>query len=97
MSEDMYQSIVHPRLEYGNLIWGLHYKLDQQAVEIVQRRATKLCGAPETLCEAPETVTPTFTLPRRRRDDMIDMFKIMTGTECIDPDKFFKRPLFLLH
>ncbi len=38
----LYKSILHPHLEYGNLIWGPHYKLDQQAVERVQRRATKL-------------------------------------------------------
>ncbi len=37
----LYKSIIRPRLEYGNLIWGPHYKLDQQAGERVQRRATK--------------------------------------------------------
>ncbi len=38
----LYKSIVRPHLEYGNLIWGPHYKLDQQAVAKVQRRATNL-------------------------------------------------------
>ncbi len=32
----LYMSMVRPHLEYGNLIWGPHYKLDQQTVEIVQ-------------------------------------------------------------
>ena len=38
----LYKSLVRPTLEYGNPIWGPYYVLDQQAVERVQRRATKM-------------------------------------------------------
>ena len=38
----LYKSIVWPTLEYGNLIWGPFYLLDQQKIESVQRKATKL-------------------------------------------------------
>ncbi len=90
----LYKSIVRPHLEYGNLIWGPHYKLDQQAVERVQRRATKLVL--ELKERTYEERLRWLHLPslyyRRRRCDMIEMFKIMTGIELIDPDKFFKRP-----
>ena len=38
----LYKSLVMPHLEYGNIIWGPHYKEDQKAIEKVQKRATKL-------------------------------------------------------
>ena len=40
----LYKSFVHPILEYayGNIIWGPQFILDQQSIEIIQRRATKL-------------------------------------------------------
>ena len=38
----LYKSIVRPTLEYGNLIWGPFYLPDQQCIERVQRKATRL-------------------------------------------------------
>ena len=38
----LYTSLVRSHLEYGNIIWGPHFKGDVIAVEKVQRRATKL-------------------------------------------------------
>ena len=38
----LYKSFVRPILEYGNIIWGPQFILDQQSVEKIQRRATKL-------------------------------------------------------
>ena len=38
----LYKSLVRPVIEYGNIIWGPYYVMDQQAVERVQRRATKM-------------------------------------------------------
>ena len=35
-------SLVRPHLECANTVWGPHYKIDQQKIERVQRRATKL-------------------------------------------------------
>ena len=37
----LFKALVRPLLEYGNSIWDPQYKLDQ-ALEKVQRRATKL-------------------------------------------------------
>ena len=36
----LYKSMVQPILEYGNVIWGPHYVLDQCKLEGVQWRAT---------------------------------------------------------
>ena len=32
----LYKSIVRPCLEYGNIIWGPNYKVDEDAIEKVQ-------------------------------------------------------------
>ena len=37
----LYKLMVRPILEYGNVIWGPHYVLDQHKLEGVQLRATK--------------------------------------------------------
>ena len=38
----LYKSLIRPIIEYGNVIWGPHYVIDQQAIEKIQHRATKL-------------------------------------------------------
>ena len=38
----LHKSFVRPILEYGNTVWGPMFVLDQQSVEKIQRRATKL-------------------------------------------------------
>ena len=38
----LYTNLVRPFLEYGNFAWMLTLKRDQQMLENVQRRATKL-------------------------------------------------------
>ena len=40
----LYKSFVRFILEYGNTVWGPMFTLDQQSVEKIQRRATKLVG-----------------------------------------------------
>ena len=39
---NLYKSLVRPIIEYGNTIWGPFYILDQQSIETIQRRATRL-------------------------------------------------------
>ena len=41
----LYKSVVRPILEYGNVIWGHHYVLDQHKLEGVQWCATKLTSS----------------------------------------------------
>ena len=38
----LYTSMVRPHLEYGNIIWGPHFKEDMKAVERVKKRATRM-------------------------------------------------------
>ena len=39
---NLYKSFIPPIVEYGTMIWGPYYVLDQQLIERIQRRATKL-------------------------------------------------------
>ena len=91
MSGYLQSYMVRPHLEYGNVIWGPHYKTDQEAVERVQRRATKLVT---TLKHLPyKQRLEALKLPslgyRRRRGDMIVIFKILFDKCRLDKDKIF--------
>ena len=76
----LYMSLVRSHLEYGNLIWGPHFKGDAVAVEKVQRRATKLVKTIKDLTY--EERLRHLNLPslkhRRRRGDMIFAYKIFS-------------------
>ena len=83
--------MVRPLLEYGNAIWGPHNKGDIKMVESVQRRATKL--VPELKHLPYEERLRQLQLPslnyRRKRGDMIKMFKIMNGMVRFEPTRLF--------
>ena len=87
----LYETIVRPHLEYGNAIWGPHYKRDQQAVERVLRPATIII--PEISNRSYQERLRTLRLPslyqRRRRGHMITLFKIFSGRVNIDVNKCF--------
>jgi ribonuclease P/MRP protein subunit RPP40 len=77
----LYKSLARPHLEYANQIWAPHSKKHIQAIENVQRRATKLIPGFKDL-EYEERLRrlnlPTLAY-RRLRGDMIEMFKILQG------------------
>ena len=87
----LYKAMVRPHLEYGNTIWGPFYKGDIKLVESVQRRATKII--PELRDKPYEERLRKLRLPslthRRRRGDMIQMYKVVKGIVRIDMSKFF--------
>ena len=89
----LYKAFIRPHLEYGNVIWGPHFRDDQIKVERVQRRATKLI---DHLRDLPyEERLNELKLPslyyRRRRGDMIQVFKIMKGFNRVPKEQFFKQ------
>ena len=45
----LYMAMVRPHVEYANIVWYPHYRKDIEAVESVQRRATKLLPELRTL------------------------------------------------
>ena len=88
----VYPSIVRCHMEYAVQAWSPQLIKDIGSLEKVQKRATKL--VPE-LCdksyeERLELLGLTTLEERRRRGDLIEVFKIMNGLEDIDRGRFFE-------
>ena len=90
----LFTAMVRPHLEYGNVIWHPRYRGDKLEVEKVHRRTTKLIPSISHLPY--EDRLKFLKLPsldfRRRRGDMIHVFKIMNGMDRLDPHNFFIFP-----
>jgi len=89
----LYKAIVRPTLEYGNVIWGPFYKGDENLIEQVQRKATRL---DRSVCHLSyEERLKYFNLPslkyRRYRGDMITTYNIIHGNLHLDQSLFFTR------
>ena len=84
--------MVRPHLEYSKMIWDPVYQADIRSVETIQRRATKLIPELKDLTYV-DRVMKNLGLPslmyRRRRGDMIQMYKIMDCIVRIDNAKLF--------
>ena len=77
--------------EYGNVIWGPHYILDQRKLEGVQRRATKLVPSlrNESYIDRLTVLNLPSLLYRYRRGDLIFPFKLLNGYFELDYSNFF--------
>ena len=77
----LYRTLIRPHLEYANSVWGPTSKTDQDAVERVQRRATKMVRSLRHLSY--QDRLRALKLPslhyRRMRGDMIMTYQILTG------------------
>lgn len=88
----LYKTLVRPHLEYGNVVWGPFNRGDQKLVERVQRRATRMV---RVLAHLPYTERlRELGLPslyfRRRRGDMIKVFRLLHGDMDQDPSQFLE-------
>ena len=87
----LYKSLIRPIIEYGNVIWGPHYVTDQQAIEKIQHRATKLI--PELTSSYQERLSK-LSLPslvyRRQRGDLIFLYQLINQHFNIDINDFFR-------
>ena len=88
----LYKSLVRPLLEYCNTVWYPTFKKDSRAIKSVQRKATKLVkymknwSYPERLRELG---LPTM-IYRRRRADVLQIFRIICGTDKVQSNKIFQ-------
>ena len=91
----LYKAMVRHHLEYGNAIWGPFSQSDKNSVESVQRKATKLIDGFNV--KSYEGRLKQLKLPslgnRRKRGDMIWMFKIINGLVRVDGSKLFIQAL----
>ena len=73
--------MVRPILEYGNVIWGPYYVLDQCKLEGVQQRVTKL--VPSLRDDSYINRLTSLNLPsllyRFRCGDLVLLFKFLNG------------------
>ena len=82
----LYKATVRLHLEYGNAMWGFFYQKDIKKIESIQRRATKLISQ---LKDKTYEERLRELVYRRRRGDMILMFKIINGLVRMDISVLF--------
>ena len=85
----------HPHLDYCSQAWSPWTVWDVSVIEAVQKRAvgmvTNLKGKSyeERLAEM-DMVTMVTLVERRKRGDLVQMFKIMSGKDKVDYKHWFK-------
>ena len=77
----LYKSLVRPIIDYGNVIWFPYTKKNKKLIENVQRRVTRMVPELKELSYTERlTKLNLFSLDyRRKRGDMIQLFKILNG------------------
>ena len=88
----LYKSLVRPQLEYYIQIWNPYLKQDMEKLEKVQRKATKMTQGHKDLIykERLKRCGLTTLWKRRSREGLIEAYKITTGKEAIQWDRFFE-------
>ena len=93
MFKKLYPVLVRPHLEYCVQVWSPYLQRDIKLLEGVQERATKMVPELKGIKKYEdrlEKLKMTTLQDRRTRGDMIEAYKITTGKEDINPNKFFK-------
>jgi hypothetical protein len=87
----LYKSLVRPLLEYCVSIWSPTLQMHIKEIEKVQRRATKLIKEIKELSytERLKYLNLDSLLFRRKRQDMIQVYRIVNRIDNINPNLFF--------
>lgn len=88
----VYKSLIRSVLDYGGGVYYPYTKKNIQLIENVQRRSTRI--VPELKGLSYSERLQSLKLPtmyyRRKRYDLIQLYKIVHGYEDIKPEKFFE-------
>ena len=84
--KNLYVSLVRPHLEFASSVWNPFTKGNIEALERIQRRASKIPTEMRHLpYEERLKIWGLTTLEERRlRGDLIQMFKVLNGLEIIN-------------
>ena len=92
MFTPLYKSMVRTHLEYASSVWAPYKMKHIEQIEAVQRRATKQLPGMKNLTY-PERLKklklPTLSY-RRKRGDMIELYKLTSGKYKMDITKMVK-------
>ena len=87
----LYKSLVRPHIDYCIQVWRPYLQKDIDALEKIQRRATRMLPVlREKSYEDRLKILNLTTLETRRiRGDIIQAFKIIKGFDDVETDNFF--------
>ena len=87
----LYKALVRPIVDYGNVIWYPYTKKNKKLIENIQRRATRMIPELKGLSYTDRLQhLKLFSMDyRRKRGDLIQLFKILNGFENIDAQTMF--------
>ena len=95
----LYKCLIRPYLEYASVAWTAKFKYNQDQIERVQRRATKI--VPEikhqTYSERLQALELPTLLYRRKRADILQMYKFIHGFDFFDFERtceICEKPVF---
>ena len=88
----VYKSLIRSVLDYGGGVYYPYTKKNIQFIENVQRRSTRIVPELKGLSysERLQSLKLPTTYYRRKRYDLIQLYKIVHGYEDIKPEKFFE-------
>ena len=91
----LYKTLVRPIIKYNNVLWGPFYVPDNQKIERIQQKATRIIPSISHLSY--HNRLRHLNLPslqhRRRRGDLIYLYQILKGAYDID-NQFFTPSTF---
>ena len=88
----LYKSLVRPILEYCNVVWSPYLKKHHKKIEQIQRRGTRMIRGLRDLSYSDrlKSLNLTTLYYRRRRSDVIQVFRIISKIDSITFEDFFK-------
>ena len=87
----LYKSLVRPIQEYCSPVWTVLYIKHSEALERVQRHATKLLHGIKDLSypQRLKTLDLLTLIYRRRRADMLQIYRIIKGIDQLKQEEHF--------